>query len=349
MRGKLVICLGLLAFIFSTFAQASALQRGRAEALGVRGKLMAAGNREADDHIEVRLEKESMQVVQTTYTDSSGSFEFRNVASGTYFISVNVEGYQPVHQQVEVMSGFGGAVITVFLNKASASTAQGDGLDAEDPDIIDVSQMKENLPKKAVQDYEKALDEKKKGKLESAIKLLEDAIHLAPNFYRAHANLGMLYQSLKRYTDAEKEFKRSSELSAKNEKPLVNLGSLYIEEADSQKDNAQMTGKMLDQAMDNLEAAVKLNPRSASGYYLLGLANYKSSFLEEAEAAFKKAHDLNPKLTRIHLLLANIYWRQAKWPDVVEHIDAYLKENPKAPDRAAVEELRAKVVKEHSN
>src|SRR5262249_14651716 len=154
-----------------------------------------------------------------------------------------------------------------------------------------------------------------KGKLESAIKLLEDAIHLAPNFYRAHANLGMLYQSLKRYTDAEKEFKRSSELNAKNERPLVNLGSLYIEEADLQKDNAQMTGKMLGHAMDILEAAVKLNPRSASAYYLLGLANYKSSFLEEAEAAFKKAHDLNPKLTRIHLLLANIYSRQAKWPD----------------------------------
>jgi Flp pilus assembly protein TadD len=349
MHGKLVFWVAFLSFIFFTFAPASAAQRGRAESLGVRGKLMGSGNREADDHIEVRLEKESMQVVQTTYTDSSGSFEFRNVAAGTYFVSVNVEGYQPVHQQVEVMSGFGGAVITVFMTKGSAATVQGDGLDAEDPDIIDVTQMKENLPKKAVQDYEKALDERKKGKLESAIKLLEDAIHLAPNFYHAHNNLGMLYQSLKRYPDAEKEFKRSSELSAKNERPLVNLGGLYIEEADSQKDNAQATGQMLDQAMDNLEAAVKLNPRSASGYYLLGLANYKSSFLEEAEAAFKKAHDLNPRLSRIHLLLANIHWRQGKWQDVVENIDAYLKENPKAPDRGAVEELRAKVVKEHSN
>ena len=114
-----------------------------------------------------------------------------------------------MHQQVEVMSGFGAAVVTVFLTKASAEPSRAEGLDAEDPDIIDVTQMKENLPKKAVQDYEKALDEKKKGKLESAIKLLEDAIHLAPNFYHAHNNLGMLYQVLKRYPDAEKEFKRT--------------------------------------------------------------------------------------------------------------------------------------------
>src|SRR5213593_1388011 len=232
---KSVIWVALLSFTISTFVQASAPQRGRAEALGIRGKLMAAGNRDADDHMEVRLEKESMQIVQTTYTDSSGSFEFRNIAAGTYFISVNIDGYQPVHQQVEVMSGFGSTAITVFLTKSSNETTRAEGLDAEDPDIIDVSQMKENLPKKAVQDFEKALDEKKKGKLESAIKLLEDAIRLAPNFFNAHNSLGALYQSLKRYMDAEKEFKRSSELSAKSERPLVNLGGLYIEEADSQK------------------------------------------------------------------------------------------------------------------
>jgi tetratricopeptide (TPR) repeat protein len=350
MRRNTLLLAAILSLSISVFAKPALQQRGRAENLGVRGKLITPDHHDADQHSEVRLEKESMQVVQTAYTDGSGSFEFRNLAPGTYYISVNLDGYQPVHQQVEVMSGFGNAAMTVFLTKASPDTSsRAYGLDAEDQDIIDVSQMKENLPKKAVQDYEKALNEKKRGKLESAIKLLEEAIHMAPNFYHAHNNLGMLYQSLKRYMDAEKEYKRSSDLSAKNERPLVNLGSLYIEEADLQTANAQLTGQMLDQAMDNLEAAVKLNPRSASAYYLLGLANYKSSFLEEAETAFKKAHDLNPNLTRVHLLLANIHWKQGKWQDVIENIDAYLKENPKAPDRAAIEEMRAKVVKEHSN
>jgi tetratricopeptide (TPR) repeat protein len=158
-----------------------------------------------------------------------------------------------------------------------------------------------------------------------------------------------LYQTQKRYTDAETEYKRSSEINVKNEKPLVNLGSLYIEEADAQKDSSELRGQLLDHALDNLEAAVKLNPRSAFGYYFLGMANYRSSFLEEAEGAFKKAHDIDPKLTRINLLLANIHWRQGKWPEVIQNIDAYLKENPKAQDRAAIEEMRAKVVKEHTN
>jgi len=348
MRRKIAVCTTILSFSVSLFAWSSP-QRGRIDNLSLRGKLISPDSHDATDHIEVRLEKESMQVLQTTYTDGSGSFEFRGLAGGTYYIAVNIDGYQPVHQQVDLNS-FGGSALTIFLSKASNDNSSSlKGLDAEDQDVIDISQMKENLPKKAVQDYEKALDEKKKGKLESAIKLLEDAIRMAPNFYHAHNNLGMLYQTQKRFTDAEKEYKRSSDLNAKNEKPLVNLGSLYIEEADAQKSDTGQRGQMLDHALDNLEAAVKLNPRSASAYYFLGLANYRSSFLEEAEAAFKKAHDLGPKLTRIHLLLANIHWRQGKWPEVLQNIDAYLKENPKAEDRAAIEEMRAKVIKDHSN
>jgi len=347
MARKAIVLSAVLLFTISAFAQGQVpqQQRNRLDDLAIRGKLIISNSREADERVEVRLEKTTMQVIQTTYTDSAGGFEFRGLAPGSYFISINVEGYEPVHQQVEIFNSFGNSSVNIFLSKATGGAqSRVSGLDAEDRDVIDVSQMKENLPKKAVQDYEKALDEKKRGKFEIAIKLLEDAIKLAPNFYHAHNNLGLLYQSLKRYPDAEKEYKRSRELNAKNETPLVNLGNLYIEEADSQKENAELTGQLLDQALDALEVAIKVNPRSAPAFYLLGSANYKSSFLEEAEAAYKKAHDLDPSLSRVHLLLANIYVRQRKWQDVVSNIDDYLKENPRAPDRAAIEEMRAKIL-----
>jgi Flp pilus assembly protein TadD len=346
---RAVVLSAFLSITISVFAQNSipVQQRNRIDDLAIRGKLLIANSGDAQ-RIEVRLERSTTQVIQTTYTDSAGGFEFRGLAPGSYYISVTLEGYEPVHQQVEVFNSFGNAGLTIFLTRSAADTrARLTGLDAEDPDVIDISQMKENLPKKAVQDYEKALDEKKKGKLESAVKLLEEAIRVAPNFYRAHNNLGIIYQSLKRYPDAEKEYKRSRELNAKSERPLVNLGGLYIEQADLQKNNAESAGQILDQALDALEAAVKINPRSASAYYLLGSANYRSSFLEEAEAAFKKAHDLDQNLSRVHLLLANIYVRQSKWQDVINSIDAYLKESPKAADREAVQALRAKIVKEH--
>jgi superkiller protein 3 len=103
---------------------------------------------------------------------------------------------------------------------------------------------------------------------------------------------------------------------------------------------------LLDQALDSLEEAVKLNPRSASAYFLLGQANYRSDFLEEAEASFKKARDLDPRLATARLMLANVYVKLQKWEPVLENLDAYLKENPKAADRASVEQMRERIAKQ---
>jgi Flp pilus assembly protein TadD len=320
-------------------------QQKRSDDLFIRGKIVVQNQHDFDERLEVRLEKSSAQAIQTTYTDTSGNFEFHNLAPGAYYIGVTKEGFEPVHQVVEIFNNFNNYSVTVFLSKPTVEFRDKPaGVDAADPDIVDLNQMKENFPKKAVQDYEKALDEKQKGKLESAVKFLEEAIQIAPTFFHAHNNLGIVYQMLKRFPDAEREYKRSHELSAKTERPLVNLGSLYIEESKENRDK-EAQGKLLDQALDSLEEAVKLNPRSAVGYFLLGQANYQSSFFEEAETAFKKTLDLDPRISSARLMLANVDVKLERWDDVLANIDAYLKENPKASDRASVEQMRARIVK----
>jgi Flp pilus assembly protein TadD len=339
----LVLSCGSLAFGQTPQTQ----QRNRVNDYSIRGKIIIPNSRDADQRIEVRLETGALQLIQTVYSDSAGNFEFRGLSSGAYYVSINLEGYEPVRQQVEVFNSFGSSSVTIMLNKPSVEFRERpSGLDAADPDVVDVSQMKENLPKKAVQDYEKAIDEKQKGRLENAIKLLEEAIQIAPNFFHAHNNLGTLYQSLKRYPDAEREFKRSHQLNTKTERPLVNLGSLYIEQSNLQKTDDAARGKLLDQALDALEEAVKLNSKSAVAYFLLGQANYKSDFLDEAEAAFKKSRDIDPRLSASRLMLANVYVKQQKWEEVLENLDGYLKDNPKASDRASVEAMRDRINKQ---
>jgi tetratricopeptide (TPR) repeat protein len=321
-------------------------QRNRIENYGIRGKVVIPNQRDADQRLEVRLEKSAFQVIQTTYTDASGNFDFRNLAPGAYYVSITLEGYEPVHQLVEVFNSFGNASVTIMLNKPAVEFRERlSGLDAADPDIVDVSQMKENFPRKAIQNYEKAIDERQKGRIENAVKLLEEAIQLAPTFFHAHNNLGIIYQTLKRYGDAEREYQLSHKLNAKAERPLVNLGSLYIEQSNLQKTDPEARGKLLDSALDALEEAIKLNPRSAVAHLLLGQANYRSDFLEEAEAAFKKARDLDQHLAAAHLMLANVYMRLQKWQEVIDTLDLYLKENPKAPDYASVVETRARAAK----
>jgi tetratricopeptide (TPR) repeat protein len=234
--------------------------------------------------------------------------------------------------------------LSIFLNRAPIERPRLSPLDAADPNIVDVSQMKENFPKKATQNFEKALEEQKKGQNERAILLLEEAVEIAPTFYRAHNSLGLLYQDIKRFADAEREFRRARDLNLKSAEPLTNLGNLYIEQSDSHNaDGEEVVGKLLDDALDALEAAVRVEPRSSLALYFLGLANYKSSFYEEAEAAFTRALDVDPSLNRIRLMLANTYLRQNKWQDVLETLDAYLLHDPKASDRAAVEAMRSRI------
>jgi tetratricopeptide (TPR) repeat protein len=342
-RRAYCVLLALLLLRPAAFGQQTQ-QRNR-DSYSIRGKLIVplAG---MDQRIEVNLERSTMQVIQTSYTDSTGNFEFRGLPAGIYFIAVNMDGYEPVHQPVELAGAFTNGVITIFMNKPAVTIRdRPTGLDAADPDVVDVSQMRENFPKRAVQQYDKALAEKEKGRLEAAAKLLEEAVGLAPNFFHAHNNLGVVYQSLKRYPEAEREFKRSREISPKSDRPLINLGGLYIEQADNERSSRRARGRWLDQALDSLEEAVRLNPRSVMAHFLLGQANYKSDFLEEAEAAFKKAHEIDPRFSTANLMLANVYSRQHRWDDVIQLLDEYLRENPKASDRASVEQMRAAVLK----
>jgi len=345
MRKKLWFFLAVF-FLSSTcaFSQAAANQQRRSDDLYIRGKIVIQNQHDFDERLEVRLEKSSAQALQTTYTETSGNFEYHNITPDAYYIAVTKEGFEPVHQVVEIFNNFNSYSVTIFLSKPAIEYRERPtGLDGADPDIVDLGQMKENFPKKAVQDYEKAIEERQKGRLESAVKLLEESIQLAPTFFHAHNNLGIIYQMLKRFPDAEREYKRSHELSAKTDRPLVNLGSLYLEESKDRDKEAE--GKLLDQALDSLEEAVKLNPRSALGHFLLGQANYRSEFFEEAETAFKRALELDSHMVSARLMLANVYVKLEKWNDVLENIDTYLKENPKAADRASVEQMRARIVK----
>src|SRR5260370_40374299 len=95
---RAVVLSAFLSVTISVFAQNSVpvQQRNRLDDLAVRGKLLTANGGDVQ-RIEVRLEKSTMQVIQTAYTDGAGGFEFRGLAPGSYYISVTLDGYEPVH------------------------------------------------------------------------------------------------------------------------------------------------------------------------------------------------------------------------------------------------------------
>jgi Tfp pilus assembly protein PilF len=317
LKSLVILVLVTSLFAGSTFAQ---FPRG----LSVSGRLMYQNGGFGCESCEVFLETIGGQVLAVTHVNSIGSFSFGDLAPDTYIVHITAEGFEEVRQTVEV-TNFGNFTTLIMLKRKAAAL--------DEAKLVDISQFMERYPKKAVNLFKKGTESTKKGKKVEAIKQYEEAVSIAPNFYDAYLNLGMLYREAGRTADAETAFLRARHLNQSNPDPLLNLGSLYLEEGRPEH------------AIEVSEEAVEVNSRSAPAFFNLGLALYKASRLDRAEAALKKALLLAPKMFQVRLVLANVYMKLRNYDRLMEQLDTYLEENPDGDQRAAAEELRESLLK----
>ncbi len=320
----------LLSWIVLTIVPLGALAQTREQT--VSGKLMLpAGNMNCSTII-VELELTELQPIDVTYTDASCTFRFNKVAPGSYMIHVNVDGFEELHHTIEV--NFGGVMGSTLLQLVPSPGRLVRGpRDTSQGGTADVTELMGQYPRKAVSLYEKAIENKKKGKNSQAIEQLEQAIKIAPNFFHAHNSLGVLYKLTGRLEDAETEFVRAHQINRYSPEPLINLSGLYLEEDQPER------------AMKVSEEAVQTNSRSAPALFNLGISLYKLAKLDKAEAALKKALEIAPKMFQIHLALANVYLKLRRFDNLLDHLNTYLEENPNGLERPQVERLRDQVLK----
>ena len=334
----------------------------------LRGQILAA-NARASENVEVILEKSQDRVIAKTLSDATGNFEFRNLDAGKYDVIVRVEGYSEAREIVEVGANANeafllaqaaadapetpvkplttaevvGSTINVYVVLHKKDLVAGASAD-NDPEFAAIAELSRKYPKKVLQEYERAVDYNRKGEAAHAAERYEAVLKLAPDFYYGHYSLGILYQKMERYRDAEREYNVARKLNPKSDQPLLNLGKLFMQEADASADKGPiLVGRILDQALDILEEATKLQPASAMAHFLLGAAYHKSDFEEEAEANLKRAIEIDGAMESARLMLANVYIRHEKWDNALQLLDAYLAHNPNGSDRVQVEEVRSKV------
>jgi len=248
--------------------------------------------------------------VQTVVADLAGHFAFLSVPRGAYSVRVEIDGFEPVTQAVGEYDLGGSVDVFVPLKRKQAGITG-------TAEVVNISEFLQLYPKKAVALFEKgneSLNNKKNG---DAIKYLQHAVELAPTFYAAHNQLGVAYRDAGRFDDAEREFLLAHELNSTGVQPLLNLTSLYLDE--NKPEEAVNTG----------EQAVKTNSHSAPAFLSLGLALYKASQLDRAEAALKRALDLAPKMAAVRLMLANVYLKLRQYDDTLDQLNSYIAENPR--------------------
>jgi tetratricopeptide (TPR) repeat protein len=197
---------------------------------------------------------------------------------------------------------------------------------------INAALTREN--RQAIDAYGKAINERAKGHFDAAAKLLETAVMRVPQYPDAHLELGEVYLELHRRVDAEKEFRTAHDLSPESLRALLDLGRLYLEEADVQLAtgaNPNSIRPLLARAHNLLSEAVIRNPNSAMAGYLLGTVHYRSASYDNAESELKRALSLDKAMFPARIMLVNVYVVQQKWQNALDVLDKFIVENPSSP------------------
>jgi tetratricopeptide (TPR) repeat protein len=182
-------------------------------------------------------------------------------------------------------------------------------------------------PRNAAKEYEKGLDEVKKGKGEDAAKAFTKAAELYPNFAAAWYELGKLQAAQFQVDAAHKSFTAAVTAEPKFLGPYLELAQIAFH-AQKWQELADVSGQAL-----KLDAFDYPNL-----YYANGLANYELKHMDEAEKSFRQTEKLDTahKYPKTHEYLAGILVIKKELPAAVEELTNYLKYAPTAPDAAAM-------------
>jgi len=109
---------------------------------------------------------------------------------------------------------------------------------------------------------------------------------------------GIIYERLKRWPEAEADFKRVLEYAPDDVDTLNYLGYTWVDR-----------GENLTEAFDMIREAVKQEPESGAFVDSLGWAHYKLGEYEKAKVNLEKAVSLSPSSATIIDHLGDVYWK----------------------------------------
>ena len=190
-----------------------------------------------------------------------GSFQIRDVRSGSYALDVTtMMGSQVHHELVSVIPQ--GSLLTVRIpGRINAAGA---------PGTVSVKQLLHPPARKAFQAVVSAQRFSEAGHPEKAAEELEKAIKISPEFADAHNNLAVQYMRLDRYEDACRELVRSIEIAGPKAQVLANLAF------------AQRHLGRYRESLESAQAALKLDRNYAPAHLVAGsiLASFPNTWAE---------------------------------------------------------------------
>jgi tetratricopeptide (TPR) repeat protein len=299
----------------------------------IRGKIVLPSGHLPEHRIRVVLELNSGGIAGETFSDSVGNFEFRSLPNSSYRVTVHSDNrtYETSQETVELHGNFPRTfMVQVYLKEKSDAR-----IFKPKEKIISVADFQE-VPKAARKAYEKGLKLAQDNRMEDAAARFQEAITAFPDYLHAINKLGEQYMAMNKLSEAQSMYERAIAVNGKFALPHINLGLLYV----NRKDYAQ--------AITSLETANGLDDTYPMSHFYLGIALLSNDppDLERAEKELERSIAMGGRnFVAARKYLYNLCVRRTDMVKAVEHLEAYLKDAPNAPDADDVRKRLASVKK----
>lgn len=248
-------------------------------------------------------------VTQTPRMVGNG-WAFSGLATGvTYDLEVKADGYQPARELVTIPAmDFGSATVTVFLKP------QGEQLLFRPPTGAFV------LAPRVQKEMEKGLRDMSSGKIPSAQKHFQNAIHMAPGNPYVNYVTGMSYLLAKQLSLAQPYLEESVSIDPNQVPSLLALGTLRFEQANYPG------------AIDALNKAVQLDPSSWKSQWMLsGSYLHQHDYQQAREHAEKALATGKEAASRVELILGEALAGLGERQRAIAAFEVFLADYPTDP------------------
>lgn len=271
--------------------------------------------------VDLTLYTESRNVVERNTVSGNSRYRFNNIPQGVYELVAEVEGVEVARLRVDLRSPLVDDFkqdVTLAWTVTGPKSSKADTVSAADK--YERNSANAALFTKA----DHAIDSKN---YEEAAKLLEKILTNDPKDFQVWTQLGNVHLLQSKYADAESDYLRAIDLHSDYFLALLNLG------------RAEIGLQRYDVAVEVLNRAVKLRPKSPDANYLLGESYLQLKKGSLAVGFLNEALRLDPKgMADVHLRLALLYHSAGMKDKAAAEYEAFLKQHPDYQDRKQLEE-----------
>lgn len=313
----LVIFLSLALFVSSPLARA---QNPADTAEGsISGTVFSQASNHVTDQVAISLRSHEAGIFRSVLTDYDGHFQIEGLPLGEYEITIEEQGYEPFRSTALL----DGPALKLELHLTPSLPSQ------PPPSAYTVSVRELRIPGKAQGAFKKGLERLAKKDLAGSLRLFLKAAQLFPGYFEAFYHQGVVETKLGHLEKALVAFQKSVDLSGGRYAKAV-FGMGYLDYLQGKPGEAETL----------VRRGLEMDPNSAQGYLILGMALLREERPDEAEKSAREALLRDPHMANAYLVLADSCGLRKNYAEQVQDLDSYLRLDPTGPGSQRAQEVR---------